>query len=312
MERNAHYAMVGLISILLVAGLGAFMVWLAGAQFAQRFDVYDVAFKGPVRGLSTGGEVFFNGIRIGEVTKLSLDRTDPNKVQARIRVTSEAPVRVDSRAGLEPQGVTGVNYIQISAGSLKYPLLKDVTPEDKIPVILASPSALESLLQGGGDVLTRAVEVLDRTNRLLSEENIAAFGGVLQDVHAVTNHLRHQDQLLVDLDRTVNSVNQTSERIAAVAASSSKLVDGDGKRALANLADAAAELKSTATDARAMIAALKGPASNFATTGLPQFNRTVSSLETAADSISRLTSQLELNPSGVLSKPPAATLQVKP
>jgi phospholipid/cholesterol/gamma-HCH transport system substrate-binding protein len=27
-----------------------------------------VAFKGPVRGLSTGGEVFFNGIRVGEVT----------------------------------------------------------------------------------------------------------------------------------------------------------------------------------------------------------------------------------------------------
>ena len=35
-------------------------------------------FRGPVRGLQAGGEVYFNGIRVGEVTKLSLDARDPN------------------------------------------------------------------------------------------------------------------------------------------------------------------------------------------------------------------------------------------
>ena len=67
MERKAHYALIGLVSILSFASLVVFIIWLAGAQVARRFDVYDVSFKGPVRGLSTGGEVFFNGIRIGEV-----------------------------------------------------------------------------------------------------------------------------------------------------------------------------------------------------------------------------------------------------
>ena len=55
MERNAHYALVGAVSVALVLGIGVFVVWLAGLQFSQKFDEYDVAFLGPVRGLSSGG-----------------------------------------------------------------------------------------------------------------------------------------------------------------------------------------------------------------------------------------------------------------
>ena len=81
------------------------------------YDIYDVDFKGPVRGLSAGGEVYFNGIKVGQVTKLSLDRNDPNRVVAQVKLSDDAPVRVDSTATLEPLGITGVNYIQITAGT---------------------------------------------------------------------------------------------------------------------------------------------------------------------------------------------------
>jgi len=312
MERKAHYALIGTVSILMFVGLAGFIVWLAGAQFARRFDVYDVSFKGPVRGLSTGGEVFFNGIRIGEVTRLSLDRVNPDKVMARIRVSSDAPVRTDSRAGLEPQGVTGVNYIQISAGKAAKPLLKDVTPPHVIPVILASPNALESLLQGGGDVLTRTVEVLDRTNRLLSDDNIAEMSGTVRDIHAMSREVRSQTRLLTDVEAAALSIRHTSDELGTLSASSTRLVDGDGRRTLAELADAAVELRGAATDARRLITAMDGPTSEFATTTLPQVNRTVTRLEVAADSLSRLTTQLQLDPSGALAKAPAQTLKVQP
>jgi len=312
MERKAHYALIGGVSILSFLVLAVFIFWLAGAQFAQRYDVYDVAFKGPVRGLSTGGEVFFNGIRIGEVTHLALDRADPNKVMARIRVSSDAPVRTDSRAGLEPQGVTGVNYIQISAGLARNPLLKEVTPPHAIPVILASPNALESLLQGGGDVLTRTVEVLDRTNRLLSDDNIAEISGTVRDVHEMSREVRSQARLLADSDAALISLRRTSDELGVLSAHSTALVDGDGRRALASLADAAVEMKGAAMDAHRLIGALNGPAGDLRATTLPQVDRTLTRLEAAADSLSRLTTQIELDPSGVLSKAPAQTLKVKP
>jgi phospholipid/cholesterol/gamma-HCH transport system substrate-binding protein len=312
MERKAHYALIGLVSILSLVSLVVFIVWLAGAQFAQRFDVYDVAFKGPVRGLSTGGEVFFNGIRIGEVTHLSLDRADPNKVMARIRVSSDAPVRTDSRAGLEPQGITGVNYIQISAGQVRSPLLKEVTPPHTIPVILASPNALESLLQGGGDVLTRTVEVLDRTNRLLSDENIGEISATVHDIHALSREMHGKVRLIADVDAAAVSITHTSDQLAQLSSRSTALVDGDGHRALSNLADAAVELKGAAADAHRLILGMSGPAGELATSTLPQFNQTVTRLEVAADSLSRLTTQIELDPAGVLAKAPAQTLKVKP
>src|SRR5512140_1861199 len=124
MEKNANYALVGLSSLILFIGLVIFVVWLARISFSQQFDLYDIVFDGPVRGLSQGGEVHFNGIKVGEVTRIALDRTNPSRVIARARVTSDVPIRVDSYATLEPQGITGVNYVQITAGTATKPLLK--------------------------------------------------------------------------------------------------------------------------------------------------------------------------------------------
>src|SRR6187402_3804750 len=123
MEKNANYALVGLSTLILSIGLVIFVVWLARLQFAHEYDLYDVVFQGPVRGLSDGGEVHFNGIKVGEVTKIALDKSDPNRVIARVRVSSDVPIKTDSFATLEPQGITGVNYVQIAAGTPAKPLL---------------------------------------------------------------------------------------------------------------------------------------------------------------------------------------------
>ena len=312
MERNAHYALVGLISLLLFAGMIVFVFWLAKFQFTKQYDIYDVDFRGAVRGLSSGGQVFFNGIKVGEVTKLSLDKADPNRVVARIRTASDAPVRVDSIATLEPLGITGVNYIEIDAGTTSKPLLKDVAPPNTIPVIRTKVGALESLLSGGGDVLTRTVEALDRVNKLLSDKNIEQVSGTLADVHSLTTTLKNQQQLLADADTTIKSIDVTSKKIAQLTDSSSQLINGDGKRTLKNLADAADEIKSAATDAKSTLGKLQGPTSDFATNGLPRISSAIVSLQSAAESLNRVVQDIEANPQGVLSKAPAKQIQVKP
>ena len=125
MERNANYALVGFASLILLVGLAVFVFWLARLQFNRDFDIYDILFLEPVRGLSEGGEVHFNGIKVGEVVKIALDQTNPRNVIARVRVTEDVPIRVDSYATLEPQGITGLNYVQITSGTGTRPLLKE-------------------------------------------------------------------------------------------------------------------------------------------------------------------------------------------
>lgn len=312
MERNAHYALVGLVSLVLLLGLALFVVWLARVQFVKQYDVYDIDFAGPVRGLSAGGEVYFNGIRVGEVTKLSLDAKRPDRVVARVRISSDAPVRVDSTASLEPLGITGVNYVQITAGTTSRPLLKDVTPQGRVPVIRTVRGSLESILEGGGTVLARAVDALDRVNKLLSDKNIATISGTFEDVHALTTELRNQKDLIAHLDQTITDADMAARKVGELTDSANTLVNGDAKRVLANLGDAAEEVKAAAVDGRALISGLKGPATDFTANGLPQITSTVIQLQTTIETLNRLIGDIEQNPTQLVGKPAAKTLEVQP
>jgi phospholipid/cholesterol/gamma-HCH transport system substrate-binding protein len=311
MERRANYALVGIVTVGLTVGLFAFIVWLAGFSFNKHYDVYNVVFVGPVRGISEGGEVHFNGIKVGEVTRLELDPADPNRVIARVRLTAGVPVRVDSYAILEPQGITGVNYIQITGGANGKPMLKDVTPHGVIPVIHSQKSTLADLLEGGGTVLQRAVETLDRVNRLLSDKNIDNISGTISDFKALGEELKERRALVAQAQQAIEDADETAKSINELAQSSNKLVNGDGKRTLAKLADAAEDLKQTSHEARAMLAKLQGPTSDFATNGLPQLTATITSLQQTSRSLDTLARELQQSPQGALAKPPAKELKVK-
>lgn len=312
MERNAHYVLVGVVSLLLMVGVILFVIWLARIQFVRQYDIYDIDFKGPVRGLSAGGEVYFNGIRVGEVTKLSLDKDKPDRVVARVRISSDAPIRDDSTASLEPLGITGINYVQITAGSSNRPLLKDATPDDQVPVIHTVRGSLESLLEGGGTVLARAVDALDRVNKLLSDKNIATISGTFEDVHAISSEFRNQRDLIAHLDETIVSANAAAQKVSELTNSTNQLVNGEAKRTLANLGDAAAELKAIAQEGRTMIAAVRGPTTEFATTGLPQMSATVAQMQATVEGLNRLIGEIEQNPRQLIGKPAAKTLEVQP
>lgn len=312
MERNANYALVGLSSLILFVGLVIFIVWLARLQFARDYDTYDILFQGPINGLSQGGEVHFNGIKVGDVTKIALDRTNPSRVIARARVTSDVPIRVDSYATLEPQGITGVNYIQITAGTPSKPLLKDTVPRDTIPVVRSQRSALSDLLEGGGTVLTRTIEALDRVNRVLSDQNIQNVSSMVTDMKAVTTELNARKTIIADAQKSLQDVDAAAQQIATLGKTTNTLLDGDGRRALKNAADATAEAKATAQEAHTLLSQLQGPTAEFANNGLPQITASLIELQTAAQSLDRLVNQVQTNPTSVIGKPAAQQMKVMP
>lgn len=312
MERHANYALVGFASLILFIGITVFAFWLARMQFSQDYDLYDVVFTEPVRGLSAGGEVHFNGIKVGEVTDLALDRRDPNRVIARVRVDSETPVRVDSRATLEPQGVTGVNYVQISAGTPSKRLLKAATPPNEVPVLLSQRSAISGLLEGGDTVLTRTVEVLDRINRVVSDENIRTVSAALSDVQAVTAEARERKAMLADAQRAIQNIERAAGEIADLSRSSREVVDTDGRRAIKDLAEAAEEAKIAAQELRQFIEKVESPAGDFVSEGLPQLTSTLVTLQSTAESLERLSNEIERDPRSLVSKAPAKEVEIAP
>src|SRR3546814_2363063 len=94
----------------------------------------------------------------------------PIWVLAGVRLREDTPVRVDSTAATESQGITGGSYIQISAGTPSKPLLKEVSKET-LPVIKAEKSSLQSLMDGGGALLADASQALDRKSTRLNSSH---------------------------------------------------------------------------------------------------------------------------------------------
>ena len=314
MERNANYALVGLISTILLIAMIVFIFWLTNFAFSQHFDRYNVVFHGPISGLSKGGEVAFNGIKVGEVSDIVLNAKDPSLVVATIRVQSDTPVRQDSYATLELVGITGVNNLEITSGTPSKPLLKDLplVDDQKLPTIYAKGGGLSDLLAGGGAMVQKAVEALNRVNQVLSDQNIQKFSAIMSDVQSVTAELKARKAIIGDADKALLTADSTLQTYKTLGVSANNLVNGEGKQSLVKLQSTADEVQGLAKDLRDLVAKLKTPTADFANNGLPRLTSAIANLQTATQNLDRLVSEVQQDPRGLIEKPAAKEVEVKP
>ena len=312
MERDAHYAAVGIATVALLAALAVFTIWLARLSFNEDFDIYDIVFYGPVRGLSEGGEVHFNGIRVGEVTDLNLDPKKGDQVIARIRVDATTPVRVTSRAQLEPQGITGLNYIQITAGTPNSAVLKTQYPDNVVPVIQSQPSPIAELLSGSGTVLAQTVDALNRINRVLSDDNVRSFSTSVKNIESLTAELEARKGMLEQLEQALTKANAAVAEFEGLAVSTRRIIEGDGRAAVANINAAAQEARAAVASINRTATNVEGPLNEFATTGLPQLQQTIQGVEDATRSLEGLIDEVRASPRDFISRPPTKELEVQP
>ncbi|MCA6243433.1 MAG: MCE family protein [Phenylobacterium sp.] len=312
MEKDANYALVGLFSLLLLVGLMAFGIWLSQLSLNRDFQNYDIVFQGPVNGLSKGGEVRFNGIKVGEIAQIELYPQNTEKVVAHVRMSTDVPVRADSVATIEPLGITGVNFIQVSAGTRANALIREQTAFGKTPVIPSRPSALDGILSGGESVLTETVKALQGINAILTPQNIASIEGTLRNTEAFSVELARRKEVIADTQATLQSLDNAAQEIAALSASSKVLLEGDGAQTLRSLGEAATETQAAVRDVRAFIARVDGPEGEYTASGLAQFTAAIGALQGAADSLTRLSRELEANPRGLLTKSPGKEKEVRP
>jgi phospholipid/cholesterol/gamma-HCH transport system substrate-binding protein len=216
METRANYILIGAFSVLSLIMAAIFTVWIANAGLDKSYSVYDVKFQGPVRGLELGGEVRFNGIKVGDVTNLSLDKSDPRLVVARVRLLSDTPVKADSIAQLEPAGLTGLAYIQVLAGSEGAgPLLR--AKNEERPVIQTRHGELDRFLQSGQGVVDTSIETLNRMKALLTDQNLRNFALTLDNTRKATDLITARGQLLDRTNEAAQNINLAGAEVAKLA-----------------------------------------------------------------------------------------------
>ncbi len=179
--------------------------------------------------------------------------------------------------------------------------------------IPAKGDALSGILASGGDVIQRVVEALNRVNRVLSDKNIKSLGDTMTNMRVATDELRERKSIIADAQKAIVDADAAVVQVRDLAKSSNTLVNGDGKRALAKLADAATpKSKGAAKGVHGMVDNLKGPTTRFATDGLPQLSDAIVSLQRATEHLDEIAGEIRNDPRSLLSKPPAKQIQVKP
>ena len=189
-----------------------FALWIGSVE--REYDEYDIVFNEQVSGLSVGGSVLFNGIKVGEVRDLKLAPNNPKQVIARVRVEKETPVKQDTDAQLELVGVTGLAVIQFSGGAPGTPLLKDVS-NLRVPTIIAKPSPFAEILTGSNNIIAGV-------QRLLTPENTDTIGRILKDIEGVTGGLEGKE---TEVSQIVDNVAAISEDIVALTGQLEKSAD---------------------------------------------------------------------------------------
>ncbi|HYD72641.1 MAG TPA: MlaD family protein [Candidatus Binatia bacterium] len=280
METKANYVMIGSATVIGVVLIMLFAMWIGGGDFRRGFNEYDVVFDDPVRGLTEGGEVRFNGIKVGEVETLRIDPDNTNRVIARIRVSSDVPVRTDSEAQLEPIGLTGVTLIQLTAGSPSSDLLRRNLGGPP-PRIRGRGSQIDVIMARGEDIALRASEAMAAVRDLLTEENIEKVTQILDNLDRVSAQLAARDSV----------VTQSGEAAREVADLARQM-----QRDLA-------ELDTTINEINNAAAVASGET-------LPELALAAEEIRRAASGISRVANNLEENPSVLTPRSPRPTVEL--
>ena len=210
METRANYVLIGAFTLAAVVGAFLFIMWIAGFSAAGAHRPYRIIFNGSVSGLSSGAVVLFNGLKVGEVTRLSLDEHNPNQVVADIDVTNESArtlINSKTKAQLETQGLTGTGVVALIGGE---PMNgEQVAPlTGNPPVIPALPSVT---LQ---DLQTKAGYVLDLANQLIVD-NAQPLHQTLENAQLFSMSLANNAGAV---DAALKSVAELGKQIGPLAA----------------------------------------------------------------------------------------------
>lgn len=241
METRASYLFVGAFTLLIVAGVLAFVLWM-GRDNQGAADKYVINFSDSVAGLSVGNDVVFNGVRVGQVAHITLSPLDPSAVRVLIQVGADTPVRKNSTASLEVRGITGLSVVSITGGTADSPLLK-AGPDD-VPEIPSRASNIQAIMATVPEVMTNLNTLIERANAMLSPENAKALNTLLTSLSDIMETAADGRDSVVNtiaaIDRAATEVADLAESVNSLSESAKNLVNGSVATAVESFAKAVA------------------------------------------------------------------------
>ena len=185
MEAKTNYTMVGVLVLILAAGLLSAGLWLSVGFNQKEYTLYTVYLSESVAGLNEESPVKYNGVQVGFVRRIELNNNDPRQVELTLSIEKGIPITTSTTATLISQGITGVTYVGLTAGSLNLTPLQKM-PGEPYPVIPARPSLFNQLDMIIKEVSENVNKLSVETQRIFNEENALYIKNSLANLEKFT------------------------------------------------------------------------------------------------------------------------------
>ncbi len=211
METRANYLLIGVFTLAVIFGAFGFVWWFQRVGDSASRANYEIVYDGSVSGLRKGSAVNFNGIRVGEVYRLDLDANNPQRVVAQVGVAANTPIRQDTKAGLEFQGLTGIASVTLTGGKPDAPKLEG--EGGKPPRLVADPNQMQDLMQAARALIGRVDRMLADNEQRLNEimKNVATFTDELNT--SGKELIKGGATMVTDLSAAAKSVREAADNL---------------------------------------------------------------------------------------------------
>jgi phospholipid/cholesterol/gamma-HCH transport system substrate-binding protein len=302
METRANYVWVGAVTLVLLAALAAFIVWIAGFGASNNKE-YDIFFPQAVEGLSEGSQVTFSGVPVGKVNDMKLWK-DPQFVQVRISVKKDTPILQGTTATVLGS-FTGVSTIQLDGGKPGTPPIT-APGRDGVPEIQPKAGGLGAILSSAPQLLDSLTNLTDRLTELLAPSNQHSIGNILHNTDRLTKNMADASPQLnatmAQLQATLAQAQQTLAEAQQTLGSADRMLNQEGPSLADNMRETMASVRKAAEEAQAALADARPAARELSQSTLPQADAALRDLKRTTQALRQLTESIQNQGAGSLLK----------
>lgn len=296
METRAHHLLIGIVTLVVVGLAIGFVIWLARLDIDREFQTYKIFFTDSVVGLNTGASVRYNGVPVGTVKSIQLNRDDPTKVRVLVEIDKKVPINEGIEAELGVLGLTGVAYIELTGGNMDAPPIQRLAGADW-PVIPAGKSALQEVFRGAPDLLREATLAVSRVSELLSQENQAEISAILRNVNTlsagVADSTDEIQNIIKNMDDTIADFRGAAKAINNLSASAERVLTEDAKMLFAEAETAMQKARTLMTDLSDAVDENRGNIQQFTQSALPEATRLMADIRRLTSSLQSVAQRME-------------------
>jgi phospholipid/cholesterol/gamma-HCH transport system substrate-binding protein len=192
-NKNTRAFIVGIFTFLGIAILVVTILTLGGQQKTFQKAITVRAIFDDINGLQKGNNIWFSGVKIGTVKKISFVGSSQVEVDMNIDEASKQYIRKNAKARISSDGLIGNKIIVIYAGASKSPSVengdmlgveKAMNPDEMMSTLQANNQNLFAITNDVKGISKGLVEGRGTVGKLLTDETL------MNDLHSTMLRLR--------------------------------------------------------------------------------------------------------------------------